>query len=412
MQALLPDWSSVLFREDFRYFGAHGGRGSAKSNSVVRALVIKSASRCLRILCAREFQKSIRDSSKRLIDDVIAELGLVGFTSTDTEIRHENGTLFIFAGLHSNTGNIKSMEGIDIVWVDEAQNISQSSLDILIPTLRKPGSQLWFTWNPHLPTDPIDVLLRGEKPPPRSIVVEVNHDQNPFMTTELIEEMEYMRGKDHEMYLHVWEGKYLERSDANVFKANDWRVGEIDVPADIVPRYGADFGFAVDPSVMVRAWVIPAQRLIYVDREVYSIGMPTERLPDLFRSIDPMAERFACVADSARPETIDHLQRHGFRNMVPAVKGANSVEEGIEFLRSFTIVVAPHCKHMRDELATYKYKTERLTKKVLPVLEDKNNHCIDALRYALEADRRTPAPRVVPKVTIIPTKTAWGNRRA
>lgn len=405
MQAQLPEWSVVLFDEALRYLGAHGGRGSAKSNSFVRALLIKAATKPLRVLCAREFQKSIRDSSKRLLDDIIAELKLEGFTSTDTEIRHANGSLFIFAGLHANISNIKSMEGLDICWVDEAQNISQTSLDVLIPTMRKPGSQLWFTWNPYLPTDPIDVLLRGDNPPPRSLVVEVNHDSNPFMTRELTEEMEYLRGKDPEMFLHVWEGKYLERSDANVFKKNDWRVGVMDVPADIVPRYGADFGFAVDPSVMLRCWVIPAQRTIYVDREAYMVGLPTESLPDFFRSVDN-AERFTSVADSARPETIDYLQKHGFPKMVGCAKGANSVEEGVEFLRSFTIVVAPHCKHVIDELANYKYKTEKLTKKVLPVLEDKNNHCIAEGERVLTERGYVPIEQVTTSDRVM-TRGGW-----
>jgi phage terminase large subunit len=138
-----------------RYRAVHGGRGSAKSHSFAQGLVLKAAERPLRVLCAREVQKSIRDSVKRLLDDKIDASALRGFyRSTDTEIRGENGSLFIFAGLRSNPDAVKSTEGIGIAAIFEASRVSQRSLDLLIPTVRKEGSEIWAEWNPENATDP------------------------------------------------------------------------------------------------------------------------------------------------------------------------------------------------------------------------------------------------------------------
>jgi phage terminase large subunit len=129
---------------------------------------------------------------------------------------------------------------------------------------------------------------------------------------------------------------------------------------------------------------------LYVDYEAYQIGCEIVNLPELFMAI-PESEKWPSVADSARPETIAHMQKHGFAKMQPAIKGAKSLDEGVAFLQSFDIVVHPRCRHVIDELTVYKYKQDPDTGKVLPILEDKNNHCIDALRYACEGARRAGA---------------------
>ena len=207
MKAQLPDWASCLFDVSARYFAIHGGRGSAKSRSVATALLLRAAEKPMRILCAREIQKSIRDSVKRLLDDEIARLGLSDFySSLETEIRGANGSLFIFAGLRSNVESVKSMEGVDVCWVEEAQTVSQTSLDTLVPTIRAPGSQIMFTWNPRAATDPVDAMFRGETAPPGTIRREVNWSDNPWFPDVLRVELEYDRKRDPGRYAHVWEG--------------------------------------------------------------------------------------------------------------------------------------------------------------------------------------------------------------
>lgn len=368
-----------------RYRAAYGGRGSAKSHSFAEALILKGAERPLRIGCYREIQKSIRDSVKRLLDDKIASTGLKGFyESTDTEIRGANGTLFIFAGLRTNPDAVKSTEGLDIAAVFEANKVSQRSWDLLIPTVRKMGSEIWAEWNPEFETDPVDQLFRGKSgAPPGSIVRRVNFDGNPFFPEVLRQELEWDKKRDPEKYAHIWLGEYQRHSEARVFK--NWTVEDFVRPDGTVFRLGADWGFSIDPSVMLRS-SIEGNRL-YIDYEAWRIGCEIVNLPDLFMSI-PQAEKWPSTADSSRPETISHMQQHGFPKMTAAVKGPRSVEEGIAFLQSFDIVVHPRCEHLIKELTLYRYKVDPLTNIVLPQLEDKNNHCIDALRYACESARR------------------------
>lgn len=378
-----------------RYRAFYGGRGSAKSHSFCGAAVLKAADNPLRVGCYREIQKSIRDSAKRLLDDKINEYGLSHFfESTEREIRGINGSLFIFNGLRSNPDAIKSTEGLDLALLFEADKISQRSIKLLTPTVRKPGSEIWAEWNPKLETDPIDEMFRGPNgPPPGSIVRKVNFDQNPFFPEVLRKEMEWDKSRDLEIYKWVWLGDYQKHSEARVFK--NWIVEEFERPKGTLFRFGADWGFSVDPTVLIRC-DIEGNRL-YIDYEAYQIGCEIVNMPTLFMSV-PESERWPIIADSSRPETISHMQKNGFPKMQATVKGAGSVDEGIQFLQSFDIVVHPRCKHTIDELTMYRYKIDPLTQKSTSVLEDKNNHVIDALRYACEGARRAikNKPKYVP----------------
>lgn len=372
--------------EPARYKGAHGGRGSGKSHFFAEALI----ERCLmhpgtRWACIREVQKSLEQSVKRLLEDKLESLGVrASFGVKEFEIETPGGGIIIFQGMQNHTAeSIKSLEGFDGAWVEEAQSLSQRSLDLLRPTIRKPGSELWFSWNPRHNTDPVDVLLRGENLPPRAVVVRANWSDNPWFPEVLRAEMEYDRKRDPDKYAHVWHGEYERNSEVRVFK--NWTIEEFERPPGTIFRLGADWGFASDPSVLIRC-SIEGNRL-YIDYEAYAIGCEIVNLPELFMSV-PEAEKWPITADSARPETISHMQNHGFPKILPAVKGPKSIEDGIEWLKSFDIIVHPRCRHTIDELTMYSYKVDKQTEEVLPLLEDKNNHVIDALRYACEGARR------------------------
>lgn len=381
--AQLPDWAARLW-EPSRYKVMRGGRGSAKSRTAAAALLIQAASETHRVLCAREIQKSIKDSVKRLLDDEIERLGMSSFyESTENEIRGKNGSLFIFAGLRNNTASIKSIEGVTRCWVEEAQTISQESLNTLIPTIRAPESEIWFTYNPRYDTDPIDAMFKADELPPSTILLHVNWQDNPWFPDVLMAEMDYDRRRDMDKYLHIWEGQYQVSSEARVFK--NWRVEEFEPDQNAVVRQGADWGFAIDPTVLVQCYIVG--RTLYVPYEAYRVGCEIVDTPALFLTV-PDSEKWPITADSARPETISHMQKNGFPKIMPAVKGPKSLEEGVEFLKSFDIVVHPRCKHLIDELTLYQYKEDPLTGKILPILEDKDNHVIDALRYACEGARR------------------------
>lgn len=368
-----------------RYKGAHGGRGSGKSHFFAETLIERCMMQRTDWVCLREVQKSLKQSVKKLLEVKIQDMGLGGhFEVQETLIKCPNGGQIIFQGMQNHTADtIKSLEGYDGAWFEEAQSCSQRSLDLLRPTIRKEYSELWFSWNPDSPTDPVDALLRGDNPPPDSIVVQANYSDNPWLPKVLRDEMEYDKRRDFDKYLHVWMGEYQQNSEARVFK--NWIVEEFERPRGTIFRFGADWGFSVDPSVLVRCSV--DGRTLYVDYEAYMVGCEIVNLPGLFATV-PESDKWFITADSARPETISHMKNHGYPKINGAVKGKNSLDEGVEFLKSFDIVVHPRCIHVIDELTNYSYKVDPLTEQVLPLLEDKHNHVIDSLRYALEGLRR------------------------
>lgn len=386
-----------------RYKGAWGGRGSGKSHFFAECVVEESIMRKVDIVCLREIQKSLKFSVKKLVESKIERMNAGAYFEVQNEqIKSRHGGVIIFQGMQDHTSDsIKSLEGFGIAWFEEAQSASQRSLDLLRPTIRAPNSELWFSWNPNFATDPIDVLLRGSNPPPGSIVVRANYKDNPWLPPELLAEMEYDKRRDPDKYRHIWLGEYQQNSEARVFK--NWRIEEFDIDPSWILRQGADWGFSVDPSVLVQCAIVG--RTLYVPYEAYRVGCEVDFLPDLFRTV-PDAERWPTIADSARPETISYMQRHGFPKMLAAIKGARSLEEGIQFLQSFDIVVHPRCTHAIDELTAYSYEIDPLTGLVLPKLADKDNHVIDALRYACEGARRAK-----PASTIDFTRSAAAGMR-
>jgi len=369
-------------------------------------LVTKGVERPLRVGCYREIQKSIGTSVKRLLDDKIDLLGLRGaYHSTEYKIVGPNGTEFLFGGLRTNAESIKSTEGLDVAWIEEANTVSAASLELLKPTVRKDDSELWYGWNRRFATDPVDnmFLSPDHAPPPRSWVQRINWRQNPWFPKVLIDEMEYDKARDFDKYLHVWEGQLLERSSARVF--NNWTVEDMDEEIEkmgLIARVGSDWGFSNDPTCAVELYVDQARRLIYIKNEVYQLKCKIDDTAALLKgddNRDPSDQRWEnrygnpglpairdgarIIADGARPELIAHLQDRGF-NIKRAKKGPNSIREGVDFMQSYDIVVHPRCKHTEQELTWYKYKTDKLTDEITNELEDKHNHVIDSCRYALE----------------------------
>lgn len=372
-----------------RYKGAHGGRGSGKSHFFGDLWLDENVREKLDFVCLRETLKSLEFSVKKLLEGKIEAYNAGAyFEVQDRRIFSKHGGVTIFEGMQNHTADsIKSLEAFDRAWFTEAAKASEKSLTLLRPTIRKKGSELWFDWNPDLASDPIDMLLRGDTLPKGAVVVRAIFNDNPWLPDELWEEMEFDRARDPEKYAHVWLGEYVRNSEARVFK--NWKVEEFERPPGTVHRLGADWGFSVDPSVLVRCDI--EGRRLYIDHEAYMVGCEIDLLPDLFDRV-PDSRKWFITADSARPETISYMRKHGFPKINAAVKGAKSVEEGIEFLKSYDIIVHPRCVHTIDELTMYSFKTDPLTGLVLPILEDKKNHVIDSLRYACEGARKALKP--------------------
>ncbi len=235
-----------------RYIGAHGGRGSGKSHYFGERWLRENVQEKLDVVCLRETLKSLEFSVKKLLESKIERFNAgYYFDVQDRRILTRHGGVTIFEGMQNHTADsIKSLEGFDRAWFEEAQAATDKSLTLLRPTIRKPGSQLWFSWNPDQESDPVDALLRGETMPPGAVVVEVNYDDNPEFPDELRLEMEYDRRRDPDKYAHVWRGQYRRNSEARVFR--NWKVEEFEVPSDALIRQGADWGFAVDPTVLIQ----------------------------------------------------------------------------------------------------------------------------------------------------------------
>ena len=373
-EAFLP-----LF-DDYRYKVYYGGRGGSKSWAFAMILLTLAAKNTMRVLCCREIQRSIEDSVYRLLTDLITNYGLDDFYQVkQNTITGLNGSAFFFTGLYRNQKKIKSYEGVDVCWVEEAEAVSQESWDYLIPTVRKEGSEIWVSFNPDKPDDPAAAMFVESKRD-NALVRKVTYADNPFFPETLREEMEYCKRTDYEKYLWIWEGEYRRLSDSLIFSGKFKSEG-FDTPKDATFYYGADWGFSNDPTTLVRCFI--QDNCLYIDNDIWGIGVDIDKTPELFDHV-PGCRKWRIIADSARPETISYMRRSGF-NIVGAKKGKGSVEDGIQFLRGFKeIIIHPRCKHTLDEFKTYSWKIDKLTGEALPVPEDKNNHCIDALRYAIE----------------------------
>lgn len=379
IEVKLPPKFQGLFKPA-RYKIYYGGRGGAKSHSIATALVARSHSEPLRILCTREFQSSIADSVHRLLADKINTMGLSDwFTVTRTEITSRAGSQFIFKGLRHSIQEIKSTEGIDIVWVEEAQVISESSWEVLIPTIRKAQSEIWISFNPDEAFDPTYQRFVAHTPP-GSTLEKVGWEDNPWFPDVLDTERRYMLEVDPEAYDHVWGGNCRTISDAVIFRGRVSVETFDEPPADTRLYYGLDYGFAVSPTAFVRSWI--HDDTLYIDHEAWGIGVELDDTPDLLDTV-PGARSWPIKADSARPETTSHLRRRGF-DVSSAEKWPGSVEDGLAFLKSFRkIIVHERCPHVAEEFRLYSYKTDKQTNEILPIIIKRWDNFPDALRYSM-----------------------------
>ena len=216
-EAQFPAKLQSLFTPKARYRILYGGRGGAKSWGVARALIIKGSKKKLRILCAREVQTSIGDSVLQLLEDQIRQLGLQDFYEVQkTAIIGKNGTTFGFEGLRHNISSLKSYEGADIAWVEEASTVSKNSWDVLIPTIRKEGSEIWITFNPELEED--ETYQRFVlHPPGSSILIEMSWRDNPWFPDVLNQERLDMKESRPTDYMNIWEGRPRQAVEGSIY---------------------------------------------------------------------------------------------------------------------------------------------------------------------------------------------------
>ena len=394
----LPEKLSFLF-EPHRYKVAYGGRGSGKSWGAAISLLAQGAQKPLRILCAREFQNSISDSVHALLADQIKKLGLEGFYEVqNTAIYGKNGSEFLFAGLKHNVTKIKSFEGVDICWVEEAQTTSKSSWDVLIPTIRKNGSEIWITFNPELDTD--ETYKRFViNPPSNAKVVKVNWSDNPWFPDVLREEMEDLKARDIDAYLNVWEGNTRQVLDGAVY-ANELRkaqeesrIKDVIIDKSIPVSTFWDLGW----SDMTSIWfvqVIPGGEVRVID-----FYQDCQKPIDFYTAL--LQTKGYTYRDHWLPHDAEHKNMTG-RSVKEIVENMGlpvritpklSIADGINAARMLMnrcYFDQTKCAEGLQALRHYRYDVDPDTKMFsTKPLHDQHSHAADAFRYvAVGLDER------------------------
>ena len=422
MSVSLPDWAECLLTQGPRYTILHGGRGSGKSMSAATALVIRAASAPLRILCFREIQESIDESVKAIIEQRIKDCGLEDFfVITKKEINGRNGSKFIFRGLSDETADsIKSLFDIDIAWGEEGQAITKQSLDLFLPTIRKETSEIWFSMNPELDTDPVYTTFI-QKRPANARIIEVNYDRNPFWNAAM--EAERMRSKadDPDDYDHIWEGVPRSAVAGAIYRremhviATENRIRPL-LPDPVLGTHAVfDLGIDDKMSITISQADISGLRVVgFHEDNNHAIEHYLEWLKDNgwkdaviwlphdgnARSVQTgLTTRQTVERLKWQVETVPDIGvEPGIKMVRTALKNAffsdsPDVDELIEHLRRYSRNKAGHPKH------------------------DDHSHAADSFRYTSVAmqqfknvsERKRSVAAAAAQVRVIPTVTHWGS---
>ncbi len=328
-----------------RYKAAYGGRGSGKSQFFAELLVATALRRPgFRGLCCREVQKSLKESAKRLIESKIAALGVGDqFEVQETQIKTPGGGLVVFAGLQDHTSeSIKSYEGFDVAWVEEAQTVSERSLNLLRPTIRTPGSELWFSWNPRLETDAVDKMLRGGELPTGAVVVRANWDANRRFPAELEQERQDCLRQQPEQYAHIWEGDYVSVAEGAYF-ARDLALareqGRItQVAADPLMQYRAFWDIGVRDATSIWIAQFTGQTIKVLDY-YEAVGQPLGTHLEWLRSHGYGSALCVLPHDGAVQDAVtairfeDHIRTAGFEVQTVANQGKGAAIKRVEAAR-------------------------------------------------------------------------------
>lgn len=341
-----------LFDDDWREAAIYGGRGSLKSHTVARFFLIRARQGRFRFGCFREFQNSIAESSHQLLADLIAKYGMSEFTITDNAIYNKvTGADFLFKGLHRNEQSIKSIEGLDYAWVEEAQTVSSKSIDILVPTVRKPGSKIIYTYNRLEEEDPIHkrLVIEGR---PNTLVLNINYDvamKHGWFDEVLRLEMEDDKEKRPALYRHKWLGE-PNTMEGRIYQG--WNIiDEIPHEAKLV-RYGLDFGYSIDPTVIIAIYYYNGGYIL--DEVTYQKGLSNKSIADILNNRD----KAMVVADSSEPKSIQEIYDHGV-NIHGAIKGPGSVNQGIQYVQDQQISLTSRSIKTRTAYVNYRWAVDK-----------------------------------------------------
>jgi phage terminase large subunit len=365
-----------LFDKNWREAAIYGGRFSLKSHTIARYLLIRARMAKTRVGCFREFQNSITESSHQLLADLIKQYNLRDFEVTNNSIVNKlNGSDFIFKGLYQNEQSIKSIEGIDIAWVEEAQTITKGSLEVLTPTIRKEGSQIIYSYNRLLEDDPVHqrLVIEGR---PNTLVINVNYDiaiKYGWMPEVIRLEMEDDRTRRPSLFKHKWLGE-PNSMERKIYK--DWAIID-DIPHEArLERYGLDYGYSNDPTAIIAVYKYNGGFIW--DEITYQKGLSNKQIADILLNQIPAL----VVPDSAEPKSNDELIAYGV-NVLPAQKGKGSVSQGIQLVQAQRISVTRRSLNIIKEYNNYLWEVDN-NDRTINVPEGGFDHAMDAGRYGME----------------------------
>lgn len=388
VDAKFPHAFAFLF-EPARYKVVYGGRGKGASWSIARALLIRGAESPKRVLCAREFQSSIRDSVHRLLADQVHALHLDNFYEVQqASIRGINGTEFAFEGLRHNANKIKSYEGIDLCWVEEAENVSRSSWEILIPTIRKAGSEIWLSFNTQLETDETYQRFVVE-PPPDALVRKINWRDNPWFPDVLRQEMQYLKAKDHDAYLNIWEGHPRVALQGAIYAKelrdalSEGRICKVPYDPAVPVNTFWDLGFADHTSIIF------AQKIGFEYHVIDAYQSRLEKFPHYMKTLQ---DRGYVYGTHYMPHDADHemlaatslkKQMEAVGHRVVVLPRVEKKEHGINAARNvFNRLYFDQvkCADLIQALRHYRYDIDEQGQWSKVPLHDDNSHYADALQ--------------------------------
>ena len=377
-EILIPAELARLLDADWREAAIYGGRGSLKSHTVARVLLIRAMSKRGRAGCFREFQNSIADSSHSLLKNLIEEFKLPDFKATnDSIVNTRTGYDFIFRGLHNNTQSIKSIEGMTEAWVEEAQTITEASLDDLTPTVRLPGSQIFYTYNRLKDKDPIHnrLVIEGR---PNALIINVNYDvaiKYGWLSDVLYNEMVADRDNRPEIYKHKWMGEPANLK-GQIYK-NFKKIQQIPKAAKYLGA-GIDFGYTNDPTALIDVW--KWNNAYILDEQLYNKGMRNREIGQHIVKLQHYSNQVV-VGDSSEPKSIDDIKEEGV-NIIGATKGKDSVNNGIQLLQGLDIHYTEQSHNIEEEVLNYQWRVDKEDKSLnIPI--DAYNHALDAVRYKI-----------------------------
>lgn len=395
-----PKWLQPIYDEYYTFVVLYGGRGGAKSFSIADYIILKSFDRSnanSHFLCAREIQSSLLSSVFSVVVKKIREFDLLKyFIITKQGLTNKvTGVKIIFRGLWRDPDSIKGIPDLKLIWIDEAAKISKSSWHILVPTAtRNKGCQLIVTFNPDFATDVVYDEFVTNNNRKNVFIKKIFYKDNPFpLPQEFYDELEALKVRDYEEYLHVYEGHCISNSQTKIFKRGTyWDVLDektfVEHP-DAELKFGLDLGFSpTHPTFGVREYV--HDDCLYITHEAVQTGLDTDLIPDFLIKHLPQVQHHTIWVDSSRPETISAINRKYLDNIKQTLdargveKGQGSVEDGIEHLKSYKMIyIHPRCERLIDNFDRYSFKTDRKGN-ILRDIEKANDDGIDALRYAEE----------------------------